>query len=239
MSVKSKNISVCTIAKNCADIVETYLRWATDNFEEVNVVCDLENDDNTLEILNDWVPKITLWTNVFDNFSAQKNRAFSMATKPWILSVDTDEIYEENIPWDKLVEGLEKHNQDIGSFNLYNLQKDLDHYLDQVLPKPRLMRTEIARMDGKPVDEGIDFAGKKIICFPYAHIHFGHVRNTEALFLKGKDRIKWKDTDLCDGPGLKEHGESWFIYRNDKWNQHIKEVPNEIKRTIRRYHIAL
>ena len=127
--MKSEKISVCTIAKNCEDIIETFLNWATDNFIEVNIVCDTENDDNTLEILKSWIPRITLWEHKFDNFSAQKNRAFSMATKDWVLSVDSDEIYEQNIPWDKLVTGMERHNHNVGAFDLYNLQKDLNHYL--------------------------------------------------------------------------------------------------------------
>lgn len=233
---KSKKIAVCMIAKNCADIIETSLRWATDNFEEVNVVCDTENDDNTLEVLRKWVPKITLWENEFDNFSAQKNRAFSMTTRSWILSVDSDEIYEMDIPWDKLVEGMERHDTNIGAFDLYNIQKDLDHYLLPVLPKPRLMKKEIASMDGKPVDEGINFMGQCIITYPYAHIHFGHVRKESALKLKGKDRIKFIEQDQCDGPGMKEHGEDWFIKRNEEWNRRISECPSQVKETIKRYY---
>lgn len=239
--MKSKLVSVCMIAKNCADIVETSLNWATDNFKEINIVVDPENEDNTVEVIESWYPKFGNIINVqyhpFDNFSSQKNRAFTMATKPWVLSVDTDEIYEQNIMWDKLVEVLERTKQDVGAFNIYHIQKDFEHFKPPIELKPRLMKKDVAKMDGKPVDEGIQLLKRKITYFPYAHIHFGHIRNEEALKIKGKDRIKFKDQDSCDGKGLNEHGTDWFIERNKKWNEQIERCPKEIVETIERYYV--
>lgn len=231
----NNKVSVCTIAKNCADIVEVMLRWATENFEEINIVVDTENSDNTLELLRSWVPKINLKEHKFDNFSAQKQRAFDMATTPWVLSVDTDEIYESHIPWDMLVYGLDKSGKDVGAFHLYNIQRDLHHYKPPIEPKVRLIRREVAHMDGKPVDEGIRFTRGNMIVFPYAHIHFGHVRHIDALKLKGKDRVVFKDQDPCDGPGLNAHGEDWFIERNKAWDDIVVSCPKEVEKTIERY----
>ncbi len=233
--MKSTRVSVCIIAKNCADIIPVTLRWATANFEEINIVCDTENVDNTIEILESWGDKITLKFHEFDNFSSQKNRAFAMATKPWVLSVDSDEIFEDDIPWDGITERMEKLNKDLGAFQLYNIQRDLDHYKLPLLPKPRLVRADNARMDGKPVDEEMNLDGVKPMMFPYAHIHFGHIRNKEALHQKGKDRIQWKDADPSGGPGLREHGENWFIARNEMWDKNIAPVPPWIRKTIKRY----
>jgi len=234
--MKSQNVSVCIIAKNCEDIIPVTLRWAIENFDEVCVVCDPNNDDKTAELLKAYQYfLIKLEYHKFDNFSNQKNRAFDMATTPWVLSVDSDEIFEENIPWDKLVSGMERSGSESASFNLYNLQRDLDHFKGPIEPKIRLMKKEIASMDGKPVDEGLDFAGRKIVAFPYAHIHFGHVRSSEALKLKGKDRIQFKDDDPCDGPGLNQHGEDWFIERNKNWDENVIMCPTFVKKTIKRY----
>lgn len=194
----SKNVSVCMIAKNCADIVDTSLRWAVDNFEEINVVVDTHNSDTTKSIIHfmaDAWESIKVQYHKFDDFSSQKNRAFDMATTPWVLSVDSDEIYESGIEWDKLVGVLDRIGSEAASFRLYNLQLDLSHYKLPILPKVRLMRRDVAKMDGCLVDEGLDFANKKLTHFPYAHIHFGHVRSVKALKQKGFDRLRYKDTD--------------------------------------------
>ena len=232
---KSKNVSVCIIAKNCADIISTTLRWATDNFEEVNVVVDPNNYDSTLRVVTLWGENLNILVREFDDFSTQKNKAFAMATRPWVLSVDSDEIYED-IPWDKLVEGMDRAKADIGAFKIYNLQKDSDHFLLPLSYKPRLMRKEFASMDGKPVDESIDFSRGKIAYFPYAHIHFGHIRHTDALLEKGKDRIKFIDDDPCDGPGMKKHGTSWFVKRNESWDTRISECPKQVKKAVKKYY---
>lgn len=231
MYEKSKLVSVCMIAKNCADTIPMTLLWAIDNFEEIIVVVSNHNDDRTLDEVSYYAnkyPGIRVLVHEFDNFSSQKNRAFDMATKPWILSVDSDEIYEKNIPWDRIVTKMDSIGKTIGSFYLYNLQKDYFHYRVPMELKARLMKREIARMDGKSVDEGIDMSSGKVIQFPYAHIHFGHVRTEKALLLKGKDRIKFKDEDKCDGPGMEIHGERWFIERNKEWNNKIEKCPGEV-----------
>jgi len=233
--MKNTRVSVCIIAKNCADIIPVTLRWATETFEEVCVVCDPENDDDTGDLLYSWGDRIKLKYHPFDNFSEQKNRVFEMATRDWILSVDSDEIFELDIPWDLLVQKMEKDGVEVGGFQLYNIQKDLDHYRNPTEPKFRLMRREHAKMDGKPVDEGIHMGNKKFFLFPYAHIHFGHIRNETALLLKGKDRIKWKDIDPAGGPGLREHGERFFVERNKEWDKQIAEVPSFVRKAIKRY----
>lgn len=236
----SKNVSVCMIAKNCADIIDTSLRWAVDNFEEINIVVDTENADGTRNMVMcfaDAWDSIHVKFHKFDNFSAQKNRAFEMATRPWVLSVDSDEIYEQDVEWDRLTESLDRSKIEVASFQLYNLQKDLDHYLPPILPKIRLIKRNIAKMDGRLVDEGLDFANRKTIHFPYAHIHFGHVRTEVALKQKGVDRVVYKQTDPCDGPGLTQFGDDWFIKRNESWDQRVTRVPRTVRETINKYWI--
>jgi len=236
--MKSEKIAVCMIAKNCEDIVDTFFKWANNNFLEINVVVDTENDDMTLAKCLTWqenCESIKVVEHKFDNFSAQKNRAFAMATTPWVLSVDSDEIYEDGIPWDRLVLGMDRSGHDVAGFDRYNLQKDFDHYKPPPEMVFRLMRKDLAKMDGKLVDESVDLVNKKTIHFPFAHIHFGHVRKENALKLKGGDRIKFKDDDPCDGKGLNIHGEDWFIERNKKWDIHITECTSAIKKTIRKY----
>ncbi|MBU1082718.1 MAG: glycosyltransferase [Spirochaetes bacterium] len=236
--MKSKLVSVCTIAKNCADILPTYIAWALDNFEEINIIVDPESTDETSNMMKVYElnnPELNILGYVFDNFSLQKSRAINMATRPWVLLVDTDEIYEEGIPWDAIVNGMERHGHNAAAFSLYNLQEDIHHYRPPIEPKLRLMKRNIARMDGKSVDEGLDFSQVKVAMFDFAHIHFGHIRPEDALKLKGKDRVRFKDEDPCDGPGMKQYGDEWFIKRNEEFNQRITWVPRQVSRTIERY----
>ena len=239
---RSKLVSLCTIAKNCADILPTYFNWATCNFSEINIVYD-ESEDDTKEILFDWYHsqnghgyKIYMQQSVFKDFSSQKSKALRMAKKKWILLIDSDEIAEE-VDWDKIVEAADRLNYDAICLDRYNLQKDFNHYK---IPGPekiiRLIRKEIAEMDGKEVDESIRTDKiKRLLISPYSIIHFGHVRSEQALLLKGKDRIAFADSDPCDGPGLKKHKEKWFIDRNKIWNSNVSLVPNSIKDAIERY----
>lgn len=238
MPEKSEFVSVCIIAKNCADTLPVTLTWALDNFEEINLVVDPNNEDSTRSVVRSFDMsngEIHVKLQEFDNFSAQKNRAFAMATRPWVLSVDSDELYEIGTPWDKLTKIMERTKNDAASFNLYNLQADVRHFLPPILPKVRLMRSDIAMMDGKLVDEGLNFRDAKIVHFDYAHIHLGHIRPREALKLKGQDRIKFKDQDPCDGPGMIQHGVDWFINRNESWNQRAIRVPQEVDMTMDTY----
>jgi glycosyltransferase involved in cell wall biosynthesis len=222
------------IAKNCADILPVSLAWATANFNEVNLIVDTDNDDDTLIEAHKFDRTVLVEHNTFKNFSQQKNLAMSLASTPWVLSVDSDEIFEE-LEWDSLVDVMTRGGYDAASFALHNLQRDLYHYLPPVIPKVRLIRRDIAKMDGKPADEGLAFNNKRVMNFPYAMIHFGHVRNEKALKLKGKDRIKFINEDPCDGPGMKKHGEDWFIKRNEEWDKRVEKLPKHLLDLVAKY----
>lgn len=232
------NISVCMIAKNCADIIGTSLRWACDNFDEVNVVVDPNNDDSTASFIASELfnPKIRVKFCEFDNFSAQKQRALDMATKPWILLLDSDEIFEDGVPWKHICKMLDKNFMQAASFYRFNLQRDVDHFKLPIEYVRRLVKKEHAKMDGKSVDETLECPNEFTTHLAYGIIHFGHIRSNDALMLKGKDRIKFIDSDPCDGPGMKKHGDKWFIERNDLWNENVAVVPENVKRTIRKYY---
>jgi hypothetical protein len=248
----NKKVSICTIAKNCGDTIDMYFRWATANFEEINVVYCPNSEDDTVAKIRKWFEeqkgkpyKIYLMSKEFDNFSAQWERSIAMASKPWIMIVGTDEIIEE-VDWDSYVEGIERVSdrfpeKRINALSLlrYNLQRDLDHYK---YPGPelivRLVRRNLARFDGKLVDESLDTKDiGRVINTPFSIIHFGHVRSLEALKLKGKDRAVWKDDDPCDGEGLNRFGEDWFWKRNSAWNEDVEGLSAEYRDLIRKYYL--
>ncbi|CBG39524.1 putative glycosyl transferase [Helicobacter mustelae 12198] len=87
-----KNISVCIIAKNAERTLKECLQ-ALINFDEV-ILLDNESSDATLEIAQKF-PNVHIFTSPFLGFGALKNLAISHAKHDWILSIDADEILEE------------------------------------------------------------------------------------------------------------------------------------------------
>ncbi|MBI2603887.1 MAG: glycosyltransferase family 2 protein [Deltaproteobacteria bacterium] len=59
------------------------------------IVVDSGSSDRTLEIAKQWGASVYL--RDFDNYAAQKNFAVSKATRPWVLSVDADEVLDETL----------------------------------------------------------------------------------------------------------------------------------------------
>lgn len=237
------NVSLCTIVKNSADVIQSFYVWAVDNFDEINIVVDTNNDDDTLPIVHSLGtinPNVHIIEYEFDNFSAQWNRAIEMTTKPFCVYMGCDEIIED-MPPNGIEKFMNRTKAHVGVLNRYNLQRDQEHYNTIGFPDRQFrvirMSTGI-KMDGKVVDEtlGID-RFTPIELLPWSIIHWGHIRNRNALLLKGRDRKKFAEHDDADGKGLKEHGENWFLYRNIEWDKdaHIKETPYNILNQSRKY----
>jgi len=214
-----------------------------DNFKEINVVVDMDNDDNTMDKVLSYA-KLSDAVNVvihkFDNFSAQWNRAIEMTTKDFCIYMGADEIMEE-IPDNGIERFMNATKADVGVLDRYNLQRDDEHYNVKGFPDRqfRVIRMSSGiKMDGKVVDESLGMTREtKINILPWACIHYGHIRNVEALKLKGKDRNPFANDDNADGKGLSEHGEDWFIVRNTEWDKanYIKELPIKTLAQSRRY----
>ena len=238
------NVSLAVIVKNSDDVLGTFFEWAIDNFPEVNMVVDTKNDDMTESVVATYKQKYPDQINLkfcqFDNFSAQKQRAINMCTKPFCLLMDADEIMVE-IPDNGIEKFMNATQADVGVLDRYNLQKDDEHYNAKGFPDRqfRVIRMSSGiKMDGKVVDETLGMTKEtNISILPWACIHYGHIRNTKSLLLKGQDRKPFAADDGADGKGLNEHGENWFIFRNIEWNKGswLKEVPLNVLIQNRRY----
>ena len=237
------NVSLAVIIKNSEDCIDTFFSWAVDNFEEINVVLDTENDDNTAAkclFWDDLHGSINLVRYPFDNFSAQWNRAIEMSTKPYCIYMGCDEILEEVHP-----EGIEnfmkRTNADVGVLPRYNLQRDDEHYNAGGYPdnQLRVIRMDSGiRMNGKVVDETLGTDRLTMLAvLPWNIIHYGQIRNDEALKQKGIDRLPFAEADGCDGSALLEHGDNWFIHRNVEWNkdENLFALPKHILKQSRKY----
>jgi len=82
-------ISVVIITKNEAHAIDDCLRsvaWA----DEI-IVVDSGSTDDTVNLCQQYGAKITV-TEDWPGFGQQKNRALALATHPWVLSIDADEL---------------------------------------------------------------------------------------------------------------------------------------------------
>jgi hypothetical protein len=209
--------------KNCSDVQFTFYNWAVDNFDEINIVVDPNNGDDTYHNvmgLMESNDKVRVLVHEFDDFSSQKQRAYDMCTKPYALLMDSDEILVD-IPDDAIAKFMDRAGADVGAFSRINFQIDDEHmkYGDNDYQYRLVKRGSDVKMNGAPVDERLRIGmNNKPILLPWEILHYGHIRPVRHLLLKGEDRLRFAKDDACDGPMLEKHGESWFVDRNVEWD---------------------
>lgn len=87
-------ISVCILAKNAGKRIAHALDSVSE-FGEV-IVLDNESSDDTVAIARTY-PNVRVESSPFIGFGPLKNLAISFASHDWILSLDSDEVLENNI----------------------------------------------------------------------------------------------------------------------------------------------
>lgn len=87
-------ISVTILAKNAQKTLFECLK-SVEKFDEV-ILLDNQSSDETIEIAKQF-GNVKIYQNEFIGFGALKNLAISYAKNDWILSLDSDEVLEENL----------------------------------------------------------------------------------------------------------------------------------------------
>lgn len=100
------NVSVCLIVRDeeSSGIFEDCLRSIRPHVEEI-VIVDTGSSDNTLKIAAEYADIVETFTECNDedgriaNFAVARNRSFDLATKPWVMWMDSDDVIRggENI----------------------------------------------------------------------------------------------------------------------------------------------
>lgn len=238
------SIGISMIAGNTADTLDIFFNWAIDNFDEVNVVAQTENYDNTAVICTFYAEKfpniINLKFHPFDNFSSQFQRAIDMCTKDWVIQLGADEILAD-FPYNRIPQMMDRMKKDVGILPRFNLQRDMYHYNAKGFPdyQKRLIRMDSGiGMNGAEVDETLNAAAWQCTLLEALPIiHFGHIRPKRALIQKGLDRIKFADKDPCDGAQLKKYGKKWFIKRNKQWDREAQPLMSQHVKWIEKYDV--
>lgn len=87
-------ISALAITLNEEENIETYLERLS--FADEIIIVDSFSTDRTAELASKF-PKTRVVKRVFDNFSAQKNYAISLAKNDWVTFFDLDEEVTESL----------------------------------------------------------------------------------------------------------------------------------------------
>lgn len=104
-------VSVCLIVKNEELQIENCINSFKDYVEEICVI-DTGSTDRTPEIVKPLVDKFEVFTDcnyddgTIKNFSLARQKSFSLATKPWIMWIDGDDV----------VQGIDKLNSVISRY---------------------------------------------------------------------------------------------------------------------------
>src|SRR5579885_2697624 len=91
------NVSLCIIVKN-EPLLENCLLSIKDYVSEI-VIVDTGSTDNTPEIAKKYADVFEVYTEcnnpetgLIEDFSQARNKSFELATQPWILWCDADDI---------------------------------------------------------------------------------------------------------------------------------------------------
>jgi glycosyltransferase involved in cell wall biosynthesis len=157
MSQFEPGVSVVLLARNEAKRLprwfEAIVPWANEI-----IVVDSGSTDQTSEIARRYTDKVHPVTNKL-NFDINKNYAFTLATREWILSLDADEI-----PTPDLIADLQAKVGDLNcQHNGFNVM--IHHYaLGEVIYPPtkhlRLFRNGLGGFPGESVHQVISVSGE-------------------------------------------------------------------------------
>ena len=137
------------------------------------VVVDNHSGDRTVELAKAVTPHVT--TRTFDSFSAQKQHALSLATRPWVLSIDADERVSPALADELrrvLAAGPDVDGYEV-PFEVWFLGRPLRHGGLGSERHLRLVRRGAGRFTGGELHEGIQVEGRvgrlegRIVHIPY------------------------------------------------------------------------
>ncbi len=200
-------LSVTIICVNEADRIGAALRSVA--FAAEIVVVDSGSTDGTVALARQLGARVveTDWPG----HVVQKNRAWALATQPWVLSIDADEALSPALAV-ALEAALGQAADDVGGFEILRV----NHYLGRKVRggvfgpawHPRLARRDAARWAGEDPHDRLEIRGRigrlqgELDHTPYRHggehldtIHRYSQRFVEVSLARGR-RAYWYDVCL-------------------------------------------
>ena len=165
----ANNISVIILTKNSEKYVSTCLN-ALEKFDEI-ILLDNGSNDETINIAKNF-KNVKIHTNEFIGFGPLKNLAISYTKNEWILSIDSDEIFSDELCHEILNIQLNKNTiYAILRDNYYNgkLMKCCGWENDYVL---RLFNKNTTKFNDKQVHESLILDNANIVKLNNSFKHY-------------------------------------------------------------------
>jgi len=169
-----ETLSVIIITKNAAATIERCLKsvkWANEI-----IILDSNSNDNTIQICKKYTQNVHS-SNDWPGFGAQKNRALSLATQSFVLSIDADEWLTETLQQEiqavlkqPKVDGyyLKRHNIYWGRILKYG--NDGPEYLLRLFKRSRGKFTDVSVHERVVVDGAKAKLANALLHEPYTSI---------------------------------------------------------------------
>jgi glycosyltransferase involved in cell wall biosynthesis len=174
----ANKITVTILTKNSSKYIKECL-GALIKFDEV-VVLDNGSNDDTIKIASSF-ENVKVFQNDFIGFGPLKNLAISKASNDWILSVDSDEIF-----CDELVEEI--LNLDLDKNSVYSILRD--NYYNKKLIKccgwsndwvNRLFHKDTTKFNDKQVHESLILDNLMVQKLKYRFKHYSFDNSSQLI----------------------------------------------------------
>lgn len=184
-------ISVCIITKNEEQHLESCLKKLTVLPWEI-IVTDTGSTDNTLSIAKKYTCQVHhfAWNN---DFSAARNYCISKASHDWILNIDSDEYFENNLSEEELNAFFSffcSNPFSAGLINIINPHSPVAGSLTSTEPVARFFHRKYYAYQGIIHEQPLPINGAKpqYQSFPLSFYHVGYADETR-LNLKASRNI--------------------------------------------------
>jgi tetratricopeptide (TPR) repeat protein len=230
----SKSISLCMVVKNEAEFLERCFNSILPVVQEV-ILVDTGSSDDTLQIARRFNVRASRfpWRN---DFSAARNLSLSLATLPWILVLDADEVLSPKDHGrlavllkspDRVAYSLIQRNYVNGSGKLtwtqswkpnmdeYEEGQGYAGYLDVPIVRlfPRHPAIRFSDCVHESVDESLTKTGFQIKASGLLLHHYGQVRTSERLKQKKDLYLELGQKKLKNNPSPRSHFELGIQYQ--------------------------
>jgi predicted SAM-dependent methyltransferase/glycosyltransferase involved in cell wall biosynthesis len=192
-------ISMCIIVKN-DPILEECLKSFKDFVQEI-VIVDTGSTDGTAEIARKYANIFEVYTDCNDpetglinDFSMARNRSFDLATQPWIMWCDSDDIIENAQDLFRITQEFEMSNKDLeGVAYLFPYEYSYDpngkcicrHYRERLFYNKKLFAFT------NPVHEVvIPKPGAKVALITREEVLFKHRRQFSNKIMEGGRNLR-------------------------------------------------
>ena len=207
MTMNHNQISVIILTKNSKKYIAKCLK-ALERFDEI-IVLDNGSSDGTIEIVNSF-STTKVYENEFIGFGPLKNLAASYTSNNWILSVDSDEIFTEELV-DELLE------LDLDEKTIYSILRD-NHYNHKLIDScgwgndwvNRFYYKKNVNFNSNLVHESLNISSDvKVKKLNNKFLHFTYSTPSELIQKMDKYSELWAQDHL----GLKKSSPSKAIFK--------------------------